>query len=238
MQQILITGGTGTLGRLIVPRLRAAGCQVRVLSRYSHAAEPGVEFVTGDLATGEGVEAAVKGAETIVHCAGSAQGDEVKTQNLVKSAAPSTVRHLVYISVVGADRVPVVSGVDRAMFGYFASKRAAERLVADSGLPWTTLRAAQFYNSLLLVARPMAKLPVIPVPSGFRFQPIDPGEVGARLAELALGDPIGLAPDIAGPKIYKMDELLGEYLRASHKRRPIIPVWVPGKAARAIRSGV
>jgi uncharacterized protein YbjT (DUF2867 family) len=124
------------------------------------------------------------------------------------------------------------------MFGYYASKLAAERVVADSGLPWTTLRATQFYDSLLLGARQVAKLPVIPLPSGFRFQPIDPGEVGAQLAELALGAPIGLAPDIAGPKVYQMDELLGEYLRASHKRRPIIPVWLPGKAARAIRSGV
>ncbi|HEX5546091.1 MAG TPA: NAD(P)H-binding protein [Ktedonobacterales bacterium] len=245
MQQhtILVTGGTGTLGRHVVARLRDAEREVRVLSRHGpkdgKGSTEGIEFVAGDLATGAGIDAAVDGAEIIVHCAGGAKGDGDKALNLVQAASRAGgVQHLVYISVVGAEKVPVVSGVDRAMFGYFASKLAAERAVADSGLPWTTLRATQFYDTLLLVARQMAKLPVIPLPSGFRFQPIDPGEVGVRLAELALGAPIGLAPDIAGPKIYQTDELLGEYLRASHKRRPIIPIWLPGKAARAVRSGV
>jgi uncharacterized protein YbjT (DUF2867 family) len=240
---ILVTGGTGTLGRHVVARLRDAGREVRVLSRHGpkdgKGSTEGIEFVAGDLTTDTGIDAAVDGAEIIVHCAGGAKGDGDKAANLVRAASRAGgVRHLVYISVVGADKVPVVSGVDRAMFGYFASKLAAERVVAASGLPWTTLRATQFYDSLLLVARPVAKLPVIPLPSGFRFQPIDPGEVGARLAELALGAPIGLAPDIAGPKIYSLEDLLGEYLRASHKRRPIIPIWLPGKAAQAIRSGV
>jgi uncharacterized protein YbjT (DUF2867 family) len=227
---ILVTGGTGTLGRLVVPRLRDAGCTVRVLSRRRRAAGAGIEFVTGDLATGEGIAAAVEGAEIIVHCAGSSKGDEEKALNLVRAASRAGARHLVYISVIGADRIPVVSGVDRAMFGYFASKLAAERVVAGSGLPWTTLRAAQFHDLILMVAQQMARLPVIPLPAGFRFQPVDAGEVAARLAELALGTP-------AGPRVYSAVELLRGYLRASHRHRPIIPVWLPGKAARAIRAG-
>ncbi len=233
----LVTGGTGTLGRLVVPRLRDAGCTVRVLSRRSREARDGIEFVTGDLATGEGIEAAVAGAEIIVHCAGSNKGDEDKALNLVRAASRTGVRHLVYISVVGADRVPVVSGVDRAMFGYFASKLAAERVVADSGLPWTTLRATQFHDLILLVARQMARLPVIPLPAGFQFQPVDAGEVAARLAELALGTPAGLVPDIAGPKVYSTAGLLRGYLRAVRKQRPMLSVWLPGKAARAVRAG-
>src|SRR5437660_1223214 len=208
MQHILITGGTGTLGRLVVPQLRDAGCKVRVLSRRSREAGEGIEFVTGDLATCEGIEAAVEGAEIIVHCAGSSKGDEDKALNLVRAASPAGARHLVYISVVGADRVPVASGVDRAMFGYFASKLAAERVVADSGLPWSTLRAAQFHDLILMVAQLMARLPVIPVPAGFQFQPIDTGEVAARLVELALGSPAGLVPEMAGPRVYGMGELL------------------------------
>ena len=67
----------------------------------------------------------------------------------MRAAAQAGAPHLVYISVVGADRIPVVSAVDRAMFGYFASKLAAERVVADSGLPWTTLRATQFHDLIL-----------------------------------------------------------------------------------------
>jgi uncharacterized protein YbjT (DUF2867 family) len=233
---ILVTGGTGTLGRQVVPRLREAGSEVRVLSRSTHEASDGIEYVTGDLSTGAGIEAAVEGAQIIVHCAGSSKGDEDKTLNLTRAALLAGTQHLVYISVVGADRIPVVSGVDRAMFGYFASKLAAERVVADSGLPWTTLRAAQFQESLLKVAQAMTKLPVMPVPAG-RFQPVDAGEVAARLVELALGAPAGLAPDIAGPRVYSMADLLRGYLRARHKHRLMVPVRLPGKAARAVRAG-
>jgi uncharacterized protein YbjT (DUF2867 family) len=183
------------------------------------------------------MEAAVEGAEIIVHCAGSAKGDEVKARHLVRAAARAGARHLVYISVVGDDRIPVTGAIDRAMFGYFASKLAAERAVAGSGVPWTTLHATQFFDLTLLTARQLGKLPVIPIPSGFRFQPIDSGEVAARLVELALGAPAGLVPDIAGPRVYEMAELVRGYLRASHKHRLIVPMPLPGNAARAIRAG-
>jgi uncharacterized protein YbjT (DUF2867 family) len=234
---ILLTGGTGTLGRLVTPLLRDAGFTVRVLSRSSHKPADGVEFVTGDLATGKGVEAAVNGVETIVHCAGTQKGDDVKARNLVQAAAESGRPHIVYISVVGADKVPVVSGLDRAVFGYFAAKRAAEGIVADSGLPWTTLRATQFHDLTLMTVRAMAKMPVIPVPSGLRFQPVDAGEVAAQLVELALGTPSGLVPDIGGPRTYEMAELVRSYLRATGKHRLIVPMRLPGKAARALRDG-
>ena len=166
--------------------------------------------MTGDLATGEGIQAAVAGVGTVVHCAGSSKGDEDKARNLVRAASRAGVRHLVYISVVGADRIPIVSGIDRAMFGYFASKLAAERTVADSGLPWTTLRATQFHDLLLTVAEQMVKLPVIPVQAGVRCQPVDAGEVAARLVELTLGKPAGLVPDSAGPRVYGMAELVAD----------------------------
>jgi uncharacterized protein YbjT (DUF2867 family) len=237
MQPILVTGGTGTLGRLVVPRLRDDGCDVRVLSRRSREGGEGIEFVTGDLATGEGIEAAVEGTEIIVHCAGSTKGDEDKARHLVRAASRAGARHLVYISVVGADRIPVVSGIDRAMFGYFAAKLAAEKVIADSGLPWTTLRATQFHDLTLLTVRQLARLPVIPAPAGWRFQPVDPGEVAARLVELALGRPAGLVPDIAGPRAYELADLVRSYLGARGKHRPILPVRLPGRAARAFRAG-
>src|ERR671913_1509153 len=187
---ILVTGGTGRLGRLVVRRLRDAGRNVRVLSRRSHKSGDGIEFMTGDLATGEGIEAAVDGVKTIVHLAGSPKGDEEKARNLVRAASSQTrLPHLVYISVVGADRIPMVSRVDRAMFGYFESKLAAERIVADSGLPFTTLRATQFHELILTVAQQRAKLPVVPAPAGFRVQPVDADEVAAQLVELALREP-------------------------------------------------
>jgi uncharacterized protein YbjT (DUF2867 family) len=179
----------------------------------------------------------VDGAEVIVHCAGGRKGDDEAARNLVRAASGAGAPHLVNISVVGADRIPVASGVDRAMFGYFATKLATERVVAESGLPWTTLRATQFHDLILTVVQAMTKLPVIPVPSGARFQPVDTGEVAARLVELALGTPAGLVPDIAGPRVYTVSDLLRSYLQARHKHRLMVPVGLPGKAARAVRAG-
>jgi len=236
--RVLVTGGTGTLGRLVVPLLRDAGRDVRVLSRRRGEAAEGVELVVGDLDAAVGIDRALDGAEVIVHCAGSRKGDEDKALNLVRAASRNGgIQHLVFISVVGADGVPVTSRADRMMFGYFASKLAAERVVGESGLPWTTLRATQFHDLFLTTVRQMAKLPVVPVPAGFRFQPVDTGEVAARLAELVLEAPAGLVPDVAGPRIYEMDDLVRAYLRACGKRRRFVHVPLPGRAAGAVRAG-
>jgi uncharacterized protein YbjT (DUF2867 family) len=190
---ILVTGGTGRLGHLVVPLLRDAGGKVRVLSRRPRQGADGIEYLTGDLAKDEGIAAAVGGAEIIVHCADSFRGGADMTRNLVRAASKAGARHLVNISVVGADKIPVAGIMDRAMFSYFGSQLAIERVIADSGLPWTTMRATQFYDALLLVGRAMAKLPVIPVPAGFRFQPVDTGEVGDWLRLLAVFDVVAIA---------------------------------------------
>ncbi|WP_319463163.1 SDR family oxidoreductase [Micromonospora sp. RTP1Z1] len=225
---ILVTGGTGTLGRLVVPLLRDAGHDVRVLSRGRHQPTSGVAHVTGDLLTGDGVESAVAGAEVVLHLAGGPKGDDEATRNLVRAASRTGVRHLAYISVIGADRVPL---------GWLRSKLDAERAIADSGLPWTTLRAAQFHDLVLTMAQQMAKLPVMPVPGGLRLQPVDARDVAARLVELTLDKPAGLVPDLAGPRVYGIAELARGYLRARGKRRLMMPVRMPGKAGRAYRAG-
>ena len=233
---ILVTGGTGTLGRAVIAQLTSRGLRARVLTRHAHDDTELVEYVTGDLDTGEGVEAAVQGVLLVIHCAGARVGDDRKAAALVAAARPAGVQHLVNISVVGADRVPVKSRIDRALFGYFGSKRAAEKVIEDSGIPWTTLRATQFHELILGTARAMAKLPLVPVPVA-RFQPVAGAEVAERLVELALGEPMGLAPDIAGPKIYPLRELVRSYARASGLRRVLVPMRMPGGAARAVRSG-
>ena len=237
MYPILVTGGTGTLGRHVVRRLRDGGREVRVLSRRTGKDDTGLHFLTGDLLSSIGIAAAVDGVETIVHCAGSSKGDEVATKNLVEAAARKGRPHLVYVSVVGAERMPVSSSIDRLMFGYFEMKRKAEEVVAGSGLPWTTIRATQFHDLVLTVAEVLAKLPNIPVPSGAAFQPVEADEVAARLVELSIGEPSGLVPEIAGPRVHTATELMRAYLRATHRHRVLLPVWLPGRAARALRAG-
>ncbi|MGH8775639.1 MAG: SDR family oxidoreductase [Jiangellaceae bacterium] len=234
---ILLTGGTGTLGRIVVPGLREAGCTVRLLSRRGHESRDGIEYVTGDLATREGSTPQWTGPRPSCTSRAAPRGDEDKARNVVRAASGVGVKHLVYISVVGADRIPVVSGIDRAMFGYFAAKRAAELIVSDSGLPWTILRATQFHDFVLALVQPMARLPVVPTFAGVRFQPVDARDVATRLVELSLGEPSGLVPDIGGPRVYEMKELVRSYLKATHRHRLIMPVRTPGKAARAYRTG-
>jgi uncharacterized protein YbjT (DUF2867 family) len=123
------------------------------------------------------------------------------------------------------------------LFGWFGMKLATERVAGQSGLGWTTLRPTQSHGLILMVARALAKLPVIPVPAGSRFQSAGATDVAQRMAELALGEPSGLVPDLAGPKIYTAAELVKSYLSAAGKRRPLAPVHIPGQAAKAIPTG-
>ncbi|GIJ11503.1 SDR family oxidoreductase [Micromonospora andamanensis] len=225
---VLVTGGTGTLGRHVLPRLRAAGRQLRVLSRTIHPSADGVEYVLGDLLRDEGVAPALDGVHTVLHLAGGPKGDDRAAVNLMRTAARAGVRHLVHISVVGAGRVPI---------GYFEAKHGAERAVSESGVPWTTLRAAQFHDLVFTVVQKLGALPIVPDPKVIRFQPVDSRDVADRLVDLVQGAPSGLVPEIAGPRVYTMADLVRSYLAARGRRRPFLPVPVPGAAGRAYRDG-
>ncbi|QIJ61571.1 NAD(P)H-binding protein [Streptomyces sp. JB150] len=222
MTTILVTGGTGTLGRLVTERLRADGHDTRVLSRH---AQP----YAVDLRTGGGLDAAVADVDTVVHCASSPRGgDEQAARHLVDAARRAGVRHLVYISIVGVDRVPL---------GYYRTKLAVERLIEESGLGWTVLRTTQFHDLLLQLFQTLARPPVMPVPAGVADQPIDVAEVAGRLVELALGDPAGRAQDMGGPEIRSLESLARAYLTATGRRRPLIRVPLWGPTYRAFRTG-
>ncbi|KJK46324.1 NmrA family transcriptional regulator [Lentzea aerocolonigenes] len=212
--KILVTGGTGTLGKHVVPMLRAQGAEVVVLSR-------GDGDLTCDLMT----QVPQIDADVVVHLAGGQKGDDVATRNLL--AACSGVRHFVYISVIGADTVPLA---------WLRTKLVCEEAIAASGIPFTILRAAQFHNLTLTMVRAMAKLPIVPVP-GMRLQPVDARDVAERIASLALGAPAGRVADLAGPAVYDMKQLVQDYLTTAGKRRLTVPVRLPGKAGKAYRGG-
>lgn len=225
---ILITGGTGNLGRHLTPLLAGATGGVRVLSRKPHQAGDGISYVTGDLLQDQGVAAAVAGADTIVHLAGSYKGDTQATRNLLREAARAGTSHLLYISVTAPDRLP---------FRYYKEKYGAEKAIQASATPWTILRAAQFHDLVAIAAGFLAKSLVVPVPSGIRLQPVDVRDVAERLAELALAPPAGFVPDIVGPTVYTSGHLFRDWLHAAGKRRLLLPVRMPGAAGRTYRAG-
>ncbi|MFC8067363.1 SDR family oxidoreductase [Streptomyces sp. NPDC057293] len=223
MTDILVTGGTGTLGRLVTERLRTDGHEVRVLSRHSPP------YAVDLRENGGGLDAAFGGVETVVHCATSPRGgDERAASNLLAAARRAGVAHLVYISIVGVDRVP---------YGYYRSKLAVERMVEESGLGWTVLRATQFHDLVVQVLQALAKAPVLPLPAGIRDQPVEVAEVADRLAALAAGAPAGRVADMGGPEVRTFESLARAYLRATGRRRAVVKVPLAGKTYRAFRAG-
>jgi uncharacterized protein YbjT (DUF2867 family) len=230
MTAILVTGSTGTLGRAVVPRLAGAGCQVRSLSRRPPPpATPAGAWATGDLRRNAGLDQAVAGMDVIVHCATSLTGgDQNAAANLIAAARRAGAPHLVYISIAGIDRVPL---------GYYKAKLATERLIEESGLPWTILRATQFHELILRLCETLARPPVMLVPAGFRFQPVLAAEVAGRLAGLAGQPPAGRVPDMGGPQIRGIHDLAASYLRASGRRRRVLAVPLPGRAFAGFRRG-
>ncbi|PTM94536.1 SDR family oxidoreductase [Streptomyces sp. VMFN-G11Ma] len=223
MTTILVTGGTGTLGRLVTERLRADGHEVRVLSR--HTPPYAVDLRKG----GAGLDAAVDGVDTVVHCATTQTGgDEKAARNLVEAARRAGVRHLVYISIVGVDEVPL---------GYYKAKLAVEKLIEESGIGWTVLRATQFHDLPVMIFRALAKLPVLLLPAGVRDQPVEVAEVAQRLAELAGQAPAGRVQDMGGPEIRTLESLARAWLKSTGRRRAILNVPLWGRTCRAVRQG-
>ncbi|MFF2719495.1 SDR family oxidoreductase [Streptomyces sp. NPDC058011] len=222
MTTILVTGATGTLGRQVADRLRTEGADVRGLSRRSpsHAV---------DLRDGNGLDAAVDGVDAIVHCATSPRGGDDRAAGfLIEAAKRAAVPHLVYISIVGVDRVPL---------GYYTVKHRVERMIEDSGIGSTIQRTTQFHDLVLSIVSGAAKLPVLPVPAGVSVQPVDSAEVADRLAALALGAPAGRVPDLGGPEVRELTDLAASYLRTTGRRRRVVPVRLAGKAYAGYRNG-
>ncbi|WP_134661530.1 MULTISPECIES: SDR family oxidoreductase [unclassified Amycolatopsis] len=226
-EQILVTGGSGQLGRVVVERLRAAEVPVRALSRRRRSGE-GVQWTAGDLRTGRGIDVAVAGVGTVIHCATDYRREVETVRTLVEAARWSgQTPHLVYVSIVGVDQIPL---------GYYQAKLAAEKLIAGSGMPHTILRATQFHSLVRTILAGAARLPVVPVPK-FRFQPVDVRDVAARLLELAQGEPRGRVADFGGPEVRTTADLARALLAASGKDKRLVPVPAPGRVARGYADG-
>ena len=214
MARVLVTGGTGVLGRQLVPRLLAAGHQVAVMSRRTDPPLPeGAVAVVGDVRDAAAVRLAVQDRDAVVHAAtqvARSQAVEVGGARNVADACLALGAHVVYVSIVG---------VDRHRFRYYRAKRAAEQVFESTeGLAWSIQRATQFHD---LIDRALAQ-PFFLRTRNLSFQVIDAGDVADVLVEAVDEGPSGMRPDIGGPAAIPIKEM------ASTRRR------VVGKAARLV----
>src|SRR3954447_8155405 len=166
---VLVTGGTGRLGERLIAPLQGAGHTVKQMSRRG----TGPGGLRGDLATGLDLGTALRGAEGVVHAASDPRGDAWQvdvagTRRLVQAVDRDRLRHLVYVSIVGVDRIP---------FGYYHAKFATEQVLLAAGLPVTLLRVTQFHDFIDDLLSPARRGPVLPGPVGWRVQAVGRGQV-------------------------------------------------------------
>ncbi len=226
---LLITGGTGTVGRPTVTALQLAGLEPRILSRREAKGH-----IVADLQRGTGVASALDGVTTLLHLATNRRSDARATQNLVHAARSAGVKHLIYLSIVGVDQIPL---------GYYQSKFDCEKIIAESGVPHTILRATQFHDFVADFLRPQRRLPrviTIDVP----VQPISTAAVAARLVELVAAEPArGRVDDLGGPEVLPLAEFARQWLTArgaapADAQRRVLEWHAPGRLAAAYRAGL
>ena len=230
---VLVTGGTGALGREVVVDLRTAGHRARVLSRKAGS---GGDWVQGDLASGAGLDRAVEDMEVIVHAASASTQawrlratDVDGTRRLIEVAARARVKHIVYISI---------AGIDGVKYAYYRRKLEAEKVVREGSVPWTILRATQFHTLIDFFLGRFSSVPRLAlVPLRWQFQPVDTRDVAARVSELALSAPAGRAPDFGGPEVRTFQSLAESWLKARHQQRRLVNLPVPLAVSRDFAAG-
>ena len=222
---ILVTGGRGSLGRLLVPRLGAH--TVRVGTRRPRD-QGQVRF---DLADRVSIDRAVRETDVVVHLATDPFHPKVErdgSARLFEASAEAGVTHLVYVSIVGIDHHP---------YPYYRTKLASEHALSISGVPFTILRATQFHSLIPRFVDELRRSPIIPVPGGVHLQPIDPVTVADRVASLVSHGPAGRVSDVGGPEVLALGDMVREYLAATKRRRLLVRVPVWGGAVEAFRRG-
>ena len=242
MTRICVAGGTGQVGREVVRQAAAGGHRVAVLSRNPPAPgtpghDDGAEYFRGDVTTGEGLASALAGADVVVDCL------EGLTGKALKDFAAGGARLLAAAQDAGVERAVMLSIVncDRSSVGYYRSKAAKEKVYEQSGLETLVLRATQFHSLLAGVFAAGARIRLVPVVKGARFQPIAHSEVAAALVAAALEAPSGVrhrVRTIGGPEIVDMRELARSWQRATGARGRLLELPLPGGMGKYLRAGL
>ncbi|WP_254831360.1 SDR family oxidoreductase [Haloglomus salinum] len=228
----LVTGGTGTLGQTLVPRLQEAGHTVRATSRSARSGDD-VEWAQMDLADGTGIRDAVAGVDVIIHTASDPLGDTEAvdiegTKRLLDAAAEAGVSNFVYISIVGIENIP---------YSYYEAELEAERAIESSDVPSTILRATQFHPFVDEMLGMVTRLPVWLLPTEMRIQPVDTGVVADRLVELATTEASGRPDPVGGPEVRTVGDLATAYREARGSWRPVVRLPIPTATFARFREG-
>lgn len=201
----------------------------------SRRAGAGPDWRQADIGSGQGLATALAGAEVVVHAASAAaeitrikKTDIEGTHRLVREAEKAGLKHIVYISIVGVDRID---------YGYYRAKLAAEDAIRAGGVPWSIVRATQFHEFVDRILRATAKGPFVFVPKGMSDQPVAGSEVAEVLTALATAPPTHSINDFGGPDILTTDELARTWLRRRGEHRRVVRVPIPGKAGPGFRAG-
>jgi uncharacterized protein YbjT (DUF2867 family) len=235
--KLLVTGGSGHLGRDLVAAALAAGHAVRISSRRPRPANAPAnrEWATLDLSrpTPEALREALAGVDAVVHAASdarhSADVDVEGGRRLFEAARDARVGHLLFVSIVGVDKNPLK---------YYQHKLTTERDLAASGLPHSILRAAQFHWFVDYLLGQAARTPLVMfVPAGFHVQPVDTGEVAARILRALADGPRGLLRDFAGPEPMTLPAAIWTWKSVRRVKKATLPIWLPGQTAAAFRAG-
>ena len=209
----LITGAGGQLGSPTLAAVKAAGQEA---VGTSSSGRPGLLPV--DLFTGDGLDEALRGVDTIIHCAHTGSSRDLRlARNLVAAAQHADIRHMVLISIVGIEDLPLT---------YYNQRLAIEKIVQGSGVPFTLQRATQFHSLIAGLFAAQRHLPVVLAPAA-RFQTIAVTEVAGQLARLASGAPRGRVADIGGPEQLGIGQMYRQWRTARGGRRPWLEVRLP-----------
>jgi uncharacterized protein YbjT (DUF2867 family) len=233
--EIAVAGGTGNIGREVVRILAAAGHPVRVLSRRApgRPLPPGARHVRSDVTDPTLLRSSLAGAQVVVDAVNTTDMRHAETllpagtRALVDAAADAGVGHVVLVSVIGSERVPL---------GYYRGKVAQEEAVAAGPVPWSIVRATQFHPLVAGLLGGAARARIVPM-AQVPLQPVDPAEAAAEVARVAAGAPLMGTRSIAGPEVRTLGALAKDWQAASGARALRVPLPLPGRAARALRAG-
>ncbi len=224
--KIAVAGGTGVVGRYVVRAVESRGHEPVVLSRST-----GV-----DLTTGAGLDQALAGAGAVIDVSNTTTARRraaitffaAVSEVLMRAEERAGVGHHVLLSIVGIDRVPL---------GYYKGKLYQEELCSGGSVPATILRATQFHEFPAQLLQRLPTAAVVPVPRMWS-QTVAAREVADALVAAALSPPAGRLPDLAGPRVERMEDLVAQLLKARGRRSLVVPLRIPGRAGSAMAEGL